>query len=130
MTEMLSSATEFVKTGASEEEAAQLAKVAELYRNIADEQVSSSDAASLLTSQMKAFNITARESTHIIDAINAVSNNYAVSSSDISSALTKTSSAMAVLGNSFEETIGLVTAGSEIMTGQATKVARGLKKCS
>lgn len=129
-TEMIESATEFVKTGASEEDAAQLAKVAEMYRNIADEQISSSDSAALLTSQMKAFNITAQDSTHIIDAINEVSNNYAVSSSDVSSALTKTSSAMSVLGNSFEETIGLVTAGTEIMTGQASKVARGLKKCS
>ena len=34
---------------------------------------------------------------------------------------------MSVLGNSFEETIGLVTAGTEIMTGQASKVARGLR---
>ena len=113
-TEMLESATEFVKTGASEEDAAKLAKIAEMYRNIADEQISSSDSASLLTSQMKAFNFTADESMHVIDAINEVSNNYAVSSSDVSSALTKTSSAMSVLGNSFEETIGLVTAGTEI----------------
>lgn len=34
---------------------------------------------------------------------------------------------MSVLGNSFEESIGLITAGAEIMTGQASKVARGLK---
>lgn len=71
-TEMLESATEFVKTGASEEDAAQLAKVAEMYRNIADEQISSSDSAALLTSQMRAFNFTAEESTHIIDAIDFI----------------------------------------------------------
>lgn len=34
---------------------------------------------------------------------------------------------MSVLGNSFEESIGLITAGVEIMTGQASKVARGLR---
>lgn len=72
MTEMLESVTEFVKTGASEEDAAQLAKISEMYRNIADEQISSSDSAALLTSQMKAFNFTADESMHIIDAINEV----------------------------------------------------------
>lgn len=71
-TEMLSSATEFVKTGASEEDAAQLAKIAEMYRNIADTQVSSADSSALLTSQMRAFNITAEESIHIIDAVNEV----------------------------------------------------------
>jgi TP901 family phage tail tape measure protein len=51
----------------------------------------------------------------------------AVSSSDISNALTKTSSAMATLGNSFEETIAMVASGAEIMTGQSSKVARGLR---
>lgn len=71
-TEMLESATEFVKTGATEEDAAQLAKIAEMYRNIADSEVSSADSAALLTSQMRAFNFTAEESTHIIDAINEV----------------------------------------------------------
>lgn len=71
-TEMLESATEFIKTGASEEDAAQLAQIAEMYRNIADEQISSSDSAALLTSQMKAFNFTADESLHVIDAINEV----------------------------------------------------------
>lgn len=34
---------------------------------------------------------------------------------------------MSVLGNDFQHTIGLVTAGTEIMTGQAGKVARGLR---
>ena len=76
---------------------------------------------------MKAFNIEAEDSMRIIDAINEVSNSYAVSSADIASALTKTSSAMSVLGNDFNQTIGLVVAGTEIMTGQAGKVAKGLR---
>lgn len=76
---------------------------------------------------MKAFNIEADDAIKIIDAINEVSNSYAVSSADIASALTKTSSAMSVLGNDFNQTIGLVVAGTEIMTGQAGKVAKGLR---
>ena len=110
-TAMLESATEFRKTGASEEEASELARVAEMYRNIADEQISSGESAGFLTSQMKAFNFTAEESLHIIDAVNETSNNFAVSSSNISAGLSKGASAMAVLGNSFEETIGLLTSG-------------------
>lgn len=34
---------------------------------------------------------------------------------------------MAVLGNSFDETLGLATAGTELMVGQSGKVARGLR---
>lgn len=126
-TEMTQAATEFVKTGANEEDAAQLAKVATLYQNIADSQLTAGEASAYITSQMKAFNITANDAISIIDKTNEVSNNFAVSSSDISSALTKTSGAMATYGNTIDETIGLTVAGTEILTGQAGKVSRGLR---
>lgn len=124
---MIEAATEFRKNSFNDEDSATLAQVATLYQNVADDAISASDSASIIISQMKAFNIPAENAIHIIDAINAVSNNFAVSSTDVATALSKTSSAMGVLGNDFESTIGLVTAGTEIMTGQATKVARGLR---
>ena len=126
--EMVAASTEFVKSGYSEEDAAQLAKISELFRNIADEAISSGDSANFIISQMKAFsNDTETFALHTINAINNVSNNMAVSSSDISTALSKTSSAMGALGNTYEQTIALVTSGAEIMQGQASKVARGLR---
>lgn len=124
---MVASASEFRKNSFNDQDSATLAKVAALYQNVVDGAVSASDSASFIISQMKAFGIEAENSIDIINAVNAVSNNFAVSSTDISSALTKTSSAMSVLGNDFQSTIGLVTAGTEIMTGQAGKVARGLR---
>lgn len=124
---MVASASEFRKNSFNDQDSATLAKVAALYQNVADGAVSASDSASFIISQMKAFGIEAENSIDIINAVNAVSNNFAVSSTDISSALTKISSAMSVLGNDFQSTIGLVTAGAEIMTGQAGKVARGLR---
>jgi TP901 family phage tail tape measure protein len=116
---------EFRKNSFNDEDSATLALVATMYQNVADEAISAGDSASFIISQMKAFNIEASNATHVIDAVNEVSNNFAVSSTDVATALTKTSSAMSVLGNDFEQTIGLVTAGTEIMTGQASKVARG-----
>lgn len=124
---MVASATEFRKNGFNDEDSAMLAQVANMYINVADEAISASDSASLIISQMKAFDIEANNAMRIIDAINEVSNNYAVSSSDVAAALTKTSSAMGVLGNDFNQTIGLVVAGAEILTGQSSKVARGLR---
>lgn len=77
---------------------------------------------------MKAFGDDTEEfATHAVDAINNVSNNMAVSSANIALALSKTSSAMATLGNTYEESVGLVTAGTTIMQGQSAKVARGLR---
>lgn len=126
-TQMLEAATEFKKTGATEEDAAQLAQLATLYQNVADSEITAGESASYITSQMKAFNITADDAISILDKTNEVSNRFAVSSTDISSALTKTSGAMATYGNTIDETIGLTVAGAEILTGQAGKVSRGLR---
>lgn len=124
--EMIESATEYKKSGYSDSDSATLAKVSSLYQNIADEELSASDASSVIISQMKAFNISAEDSTKIIDSINEVSNKFAVSSSDVGKGLTAAGSALSTYGNSFDETIGLVTAGTEIMHGKSTQVARGL----
>lgn len=81
-----------------------------LYQNIADEEVSTSDATALIVSQMKAFNVEAEDSMKIIDQINEVSNNFAVSSADLATAIPKVSATMAQAGNSMSETLALVTA--------------------
>lgn len=106
-TEMVQSATEFKKAGFTEEDSAILAKVASLYQNTADEELSASEATSVLVSQMKAFNITAQDSIHITDAINQVSQDFAVSSGDIGKGLTQAGASLSTYGNSFEQTIGL-----------------------
>ncbi len=125
--EMVSASAEFKKSGFTEEESAQLAKVAALYQNVADSQLSAGDASAYVISQMKAFNISVDEAQSIIDKTNEVSNRFSVSSTDISSALTKTSGAMATYGNTIDETIAMTVAGTEILTGQAGKVSRGLR---
>lgn len=69
---MIEASTEFKKSGYSDEDSAKLASVTEMYRNVADEELTAGQAASFIISQMKAFNISAGESTHIIDAVNEV----------------------------------------------------------
>ena len=122
---MVEAATGFRKSGFSDEDAANLALVATMYQNVADESISAADSAGFIIAQMKAFNIEAEDATHIIDAVNEVSNNYAVSSSDLANNLGKVSSALAVGGNSFEEVLGMMTAITEITRNSST-AARGL----
>lgn len=69
---MVASATEFRKNSFNDEDSAMLAKVANMYINVADEAISASDSASLIISQMKAFGIEANNAMRIIDAINEV----------------------------------------------------------
>ena len=72
MTSIVSAATQFKKRGFSDEDSATLASVAEMYRNISDEEISAGESASFIIAQAKAFNFTANESMHIIDAVNEV----------------------------------------------------------
>lgn len=125
--EMVEAATEFKKMGNDDSTSLQLGRLATMFQNIADEAISAGDSASFINSQMKAFNFTANEAIHVLDAVNEVANNFAVSSGDISTALPKVASTMALAGNSFEETIGLLTAGAEIIPNQASRIARGLR---
>lgn len=125
--EMVEAATEFKKMGNDDSTSLQLGRLATMFQNIADEAISAGDSASFINSQMKAFNFTANEAIHVLDAVNEVANKFAVSSGDISTALPKVASTMALAGNSFEETIGLLTAGAELIPNQASRIARGLR---
>lgn len=122
---MVEAATSFKKSGYSEEDSAELARVATLYQNIADEQLTAGDSADFIISQMKAFNIEAADAESIINKVNEVSNNYAVSSTDLAKGLQLVSAALSIGGNNLDEVLGLMTGGVEI-TRNATKMARGL----
>lgn len=74
-TQMLQSATEFSKAGFTPEESARLAQVASLYQNIADAEISAGEAASFITSQIKAYKdygVEANNATQVIDKLNEV----------------------------------------------------------
>lgn len=125
-TELVQTATELTKAGYDSEDVKVLSELVTLYQNTADEVLSASDATSVLVSQMKAFNYTARDAEHITDAINKVSADFAISSGDIGRGLTQAGAALSTYGNSFDETVGLITAGTEIFQGKSQQVARGL----
>ena len=123
---MVSAATMFRKSGFNDSDAAMLAKVAAQYQNVADTAVSSEDAASSIVSQIRAFGEDASFATTVIDAYNEVANNFSVGTNDLSKAMEVASSGLSTYGNEFSEILGLVTAGTEIMTGRSSQVARGL----
>lgn len=123
---MISAASQFRKSGFNDEDAAILAKVAAQYQNVADTAVSAEDAAASITSQIRAFGEDAAFATTVIDAYNEVANKFSIGTNDIASAMEVASSGLATYGNSFQQVIGLVTAGTEIMQGRSLQVARGL----
>ena len=92
---------------------------------MADEAISAEDSASFLIAQMTAFDIPAENAQHIADAVNEVANQFSVSSGDISNSLGNMSAVMAQTGASFEESLGMLTAITEV-TRNANKASRGL----
>lgn len=119
-TEMVEAATIFKRSGYSEDDAAILAQMATLYQNVADSEVSAADAASFIIASMKAFNITeASDAIEILDSLNSIANNFAISSSDIATAMPKVSATLAQAGNTMQQTMALISAGAEIMPNQA-----------
>lgn len=120
---------EFRKNGFNDEDAAQLARVSSMFQNVADETISAGDSAQFLISQLIAFNQTtgdvAGNATHIADSLNSVANAYAVGTGDLATGLKIVASTSSAMGNSLEETIGLLTAMTE-QTKNASKSSRGL----
>ena len=124
-TEMIRAATEFKKSGFDESDSMKLARVASMYQNVADVELTAGEAANFIVSQMKAFKMEAGDAEHVIDAVNEVSNRFAVSSADIATNIGKASAAMAIGNVTYEQSIGLMTAMTEI-TRNGAKASRGL----
>ena len=122
---MVDAASEFKKSGFNEEDSATLAGVAAMYQNVADDAISAGESANFIISQMKAFGLEAEDATHIIDALNEVSNTQAVSSADLANNLGKASAAMALGNNTYEQSLAMMTAITEINRSGA-KSARAL----
>ena len=126
---MVNAAVEYRKNGFNDQDAAQLAQVSSMFQNVADESISTGNAAQFLISQLIAFNKTTGDvegnAMHIADALNEVANNFAVGTGDLATGLKVVASSSAGMNNSFEQTIGLMTAITE-QTKNASKASRGL----
>lgn len=100
-----------------------------MFQNVSDEAISAGDSASFIISQMIAFGIKAKDAQSIIDKINQTSNEFSVSSGDLAQALGIVASTSSAMGNSLDETLGMVVAMTE-QTRSASKSARGLNTIS
>ena len=114
---------EFRKNGFNDSDAATLAKTATVFQNVSDEAISAGDSASFIISQMIAFGIEAKDAQSIIDKVNETANKFSVSSGDLSKALGIVASTSSAMGNSIDQTLGVVTAITE-QTRNASKSAR------
>lgn len=124
-TELTNSAADWSRLGYNLEDSKTMAKNSSILLNVS-EYNNINDATEALISTMKAFNIEAEDSATLIDKMNLVGNNYAISTNGISDALMRSSSALVAANNNIDESIALITTANEIEQ-DPEKVGNGLR---
>lgn len=119
----------FSKMGYTLDIASQLGQLAVKLQTVGDGMGTMEETANSLVAILKGFGVgedsAIAESTKRIDQLNAVSNEFAVSTSDLTNGMQRASATMAMSNNTFEQTTALLTSGTEIMQRWEV-VSRGL----
>lgn len=124
---IVNATADYARLGYSLSDATKLADVSAIYYNVGDNLDSFDKATENIVGTMKAFNIQANDAISLVDKLNNVSNNYAVSSGDLGDILQRSASAMEAAGNTLDQTIALGTAMNSVIqnaetTGSTLKV--------
>lgn len=120
VTDLVNATADFSRLGYSLKDSTTLGEVATIYANVGDDVESVDQATSSLISTMKGFNIEASNAETIIDKLNEVGNNFAISSGGIGDALQRSAAALSNAGNSIDESIGLIVAANNVIQDPET----------
>lgn len=115
ISDVIDSTAEWSRLGYILDESQELAKWSTVLSNIGDGIDSASDAASYLVSILKGFRMEADEVEHVVNVLNSVGNNEPISESGIAEALVRSASALSAAGNSFEESVSLISAANSVL---------------
>ena len=122
--DVLLATSEFARAGYNLQEAGQLAEDALLLTNVADGLEDTAEAAGYLIAVLKGYKLEAKDTTHVVDLLNEVSNNYAVNTVKLAEGLQRTSGTLSQTGTSMEELAGILTGGFEVLRNME-KVSSG-----
>lgn len=111
--DIVSSTADWARLGYSLEDAANLSESTSILLNVSEFQ-SIDDATSALVSTMQAFGYAAEDSMHVVDVMNEIGNNYAVSSDGIATALQDSASSLMAANNSYQEAVALIAAANRV----------------
>ena len=110
ITDFTSSVTTFARLGYSIGESSQLAEFTAMLQNVGDIDVS--EAQEAITSIVKAFNIGTDQIESVMDKMVVSGNQFPISVSEIAVGMKNASSALAAAGNSFDQSVALLTAAN------------------
>ena len=106
------SIADFMRLGQEVDKAVDSAKTANILMNVSEFE-SIDDATKSLIAMEQAYQDLS--GTQIIDKLNEIGNNYAIATDELSIALQKSASALAVTGDNMDEAIAVITAGNQLI---------------
>ncbi len=124
ITDLISSTTTYARLGYSLDESSVLAEFTAMLQNVGDIDVS--DAQDALTAIIKAFGISVDEIESVMDKLVITGNNFPISVSQIAEGMNNASSALAAAGNTFDQSVALMTAANTTIQN-AAKSSTGLR---
>lgn len=124
ITDVVDSATVFARLGYTMDESTQLAEFTAMLQNVGDIDVG--DAQDAITSIIKAYDIDASQIESVMDKLVEVGNHFPISVSQIAEGMTNASSTLHAAGNTFEQSVALLTAANTTIQ-DAAKSSTGLR---
>ena len=117
--DLTNSAADWARLGYSIKEAGELAKNTAILMNVSEfEDVGTATEA--LISSLQAFNYNASNSIEIVDKLNIIGNNFAISTDGIAEGLKRSASTLVAAGNSLEQSIAMLAAGNKVVQDPET----------
>lgn len=107
-------AANWARLGYSMEEAGNLAKSTAVLLNVS-EFTDAEKASEALISTIQAYGYAAEDSMHVVDVLNEIGNNFAISSDGIATALQDSASALMSAGNNLEQSVAMVAAANKVL---------------
>lgn len=107
-------AANWARLGYSIEEAGELAKSTAVLLNVS-EFTDANTASEALISTMQAYGYAAEDSMHVVDVLNEIGNNFAISSDGIATALQDSASSLMAAGNNLEQSVAMIAAANKVL---------------
>ena len=113
ISDTIQATADWSRNGLSLPDSKELARVAQIYKNVGDG-IDINQANESLISTMRGFNIEAKDSLKIIDAINEVANTQPIDSGGIGEALKRSAASFQAANTDLNEAIALITAANTV----------------
>lgn len=122
--DLIDATTVYARLGYSMDDSAVLSKYTAMLQGVGD--IEAGAAQDAMTAILKAFNVNIDEVESVMDKLVVVGNNFPISVSQLAEGMNNAGSMLAVAGNTFEESIALLTA-SNATVQNISKASTGLR---